>query len=214
MRTHLGGTVLAAFAATALMTAQAPSPGAPTPPGAGDTAPAYEQQIVTVEGCLRRERASDAAALELAADPDGNLAFVLTNAEVRSRVDTVGAGPGSAGTPAGPAELQNERVGVAVDGTGAAAGREHARNPSSPVEGSGTPAADRYVVVGLEDDRLRLLAGQRVALAGQFEPSVASVDPGAAPVGTSGAAERRPVNMPRFRATSVKPVPGICTPKP
>jgi hypothetical protein len=134
------------------------------------------------------------------------------------RIDTTpGAAPAADPRVPGPAGIQSERVGLPVDhpapGDDKSAERERART----IEGSPTPAIDRYVVAGLPDDRLKPFAGQRVALTGQFEPAAAAIDPAAAaaaPVGTTGAAERWPGNLPRFRATTVKPVPGICVPKP
>lgn len=241
MRTQIIGTVIAGVAAAALVSAQTPGQ-AGQPQAPGTLAPSYQQQLVTVEGCLHREGAPDEAARELAADPESNVVFVIVNAEVRSRIDTMPGEPGAAAddTVLGPAGLQNQRHGVPVEESAAVEPREAGQQPGGPgIEGAPTPARnrDRYVVVGIDGDRLRPLAGQRVAMTGQFEPPVAAVeqaadagavqDPGAgvdrqrptgevaapAPVGTSGAIGSL-LDLPRFQATSIKPVPGICLPMP
>ena len=228
--------------------AQTPATPAQGPAGAQ---PQYDQQLVTVEGCLQRGHASAEAALDVAADPQSRLVFLLGNAQVLSRTDTMAGstGPAPEGGVPGPAGIQNERAGVRTEGatgttgSGAGAAREGAGEPAPGA--SPTPAAATYVIVGLEDDRLRLFAGQRVALMGQFEPAAASVrrdaggrggeaqdrktSPGgeprrdegeqshqasdpqrAAAAGTAGS----PLTLPQFRATSIKPVPGICPQKP
>lgn len=183
MRTYICGTVLGMLGAAAVSAAQAPPRAGGVQDPAAVAAPAYEEQLITVEGCVRRERAPDPVALEVSGDPDSNAIFVLASAEVRSRLDTV------------PAPSQGE---------------------AAAVEGTKTPAATRYLIAGLPDDRLKLFAGQRVVLTGQFEPPVAAVSKDVVPTlpaGTSGAT-RRPANLPRFIATSIKPTAGICTPKP
>lgn len=231
MRHHIVGT-LAATVLAAPLAAQAPASPQQGPAAAQ---PEYQHQLVTVEGCLRRDHVPQDAALELAADPDRGLVFVLTSAEVRSRIDTMPAPapPAEGDVAPGPAAIQNERAGVPT----AERPADKTRNdPGVALEGEPTPAADRYVVIGLEDDRLRLFAGQRVAMTGQFEPAAARVDPSPdgngggtagvprartdtpAPqsesaVGTTGRTAA-PLTLPQFRATSIKPVPGICPPKP
>jgi hypothetical protein len=217
MRTQIAGSIVATFAATALVSAYAVASSA-AQQAAARPQPAYEQQLVTVEGCLRRERAPEETARELAADPETSAIFVLAEAQLRSRIDTKpGTDPEAADDRVlGPAGIQSERVGLPVDGVSDSDPRQ-AKEPASPaVEGAPTPAADRYVVLGLPDARLKPFAGQRVVMTGQFDPPAAATEPSgdpAAPVGTSGA-DRWPANLPQFRATSVKPVPGVCVPKP
>jgi hypothetical protein len=214
MQARIVGSFVAVLAASAVAAAQGVAPQQ----GAG-AQPAYEQQMVTVEGCLERERAPEEVAREVAGDPERGAVFVLVDTDVRSRIDTKpGTAPAEDPRVLGPAGIQNERLGLPVEGVTDeptdAAGQQQA---SPAVEGAPTPAADRYLVQGLPDDRLKPFAGQRVALTGQFEPPVAAVDPDVAaaePVGTTGVEERWPGNLPRFLATSVKPVPGICVPKP
>jgi hypothetical protein len=215
MRSRTVGSLIGMLAATALVAAQPPAQAGATQPQ--ESQPAYEQQLVTVEGCLQRERAAEETAREIAADPETSAIFVLVDADTRSRIDTKpGLDPRGADHPVpGPAGIENERAGVPV-GDVADTDRPQ-EQPSSPaVEGSPTPAADRYVILGLPDARLKPFAGQRVAMTGQFEPPAAATEPpgdAATPVGTTGA-ERLPANLPQFRATSIKPVPGVCVPKP
>jgi hypothetical protein len=215
MRRRILGSVVGTLAATALVAAHPPAQaGAPQQ----KSQPAYEQQLVTVEGCLQREGAPGETAREIAADPETSAIFVLVDADTRTRIDTKpGSDPRAVGDPVpGPAGIQNERAGVPV-GDVADTDRPQERQPSSPaVEGSPTPAADRYVILGLPDARLKPFAGQRVAMTGRFEPPAAATEPpgdAATPVGTTGA-ERWPANLPQFRATSIKPVPGVCVPTP
>jgi len=204
----VGATVAIGAQAVSQPPAQPQAPGAP---------PAYEEQLVRVEGCLRRERAPGDTALQVSADPERDVMFVLANASPRSRTDTRPTGDTAPADPAlGPAGLQNERAGL--EGEGPAAGTPDREQDvrGAAIEGTPTPTADTYVVVGLEDDRLKLFAGQRVEMDGQFDPPAASItrrEAEPAAVGTSGTAGGA-VTFPRFRATSVKPVPGICTPKP
>jgi hypothetical protein len=215
MQARIVGSFVAVLAASALGAAQTVAP----PTQGSGAQPAYEQQIVTVEGCLERERAPEEVARQLAGDPDRAAVYVLVDTDVRSRIDTKpGTAPADDPRVLGPAGIQNERLGLPVEGGADEATDAAGEQRASPaVEGAPTPAADRYIVQGLPDDRLKPFAGQRVAMTGQFEPPVAAVDPDVAaaePVGTAGVEERWPGNLPRFVATSVKPVPGICVPKP
>lgn len=222
MSTHfLFGTTIAAVVAVSAAGHAVAQTQPPAGPGGSTAAPAYDAQHVTVEGCLYRERArSGAAALEIAGDPENALVFLLEKAEVLSRTDvTSGTAAAREDESAGPAEIENERLGVPTGRSGDAAAprgttgtpgeRASSRSEPAAVEGSPTPYAERYVIVGLEDERLKLFAGRRVALSGQFEPAAVHERPDA-----GRAPEGAPATLPQFRASSVKPVAGICPPKP
>ncbi len=218
MQARIIGFVVTTVAAATFVAAQQPAQSGGQQPQAAGPQPAYEQQLVTVEGCLRRERVPEELTREVAGDPEGPAIFVLVNADVRSRIDTKpGSDPATAEPRVlGPAAIQNEKLGLPVDRVPENTPGQTDQPASPVVEGSPTPAVNRYLVQGLPDDRLKLFTGQRVTMTGQFEPPVATVEPDVAaaePVGTTGA-DRWPGNLPRFRATSVKPVPGICVPKP
>lgn len=218
MQTRITTSGIAALVAIALAGGDGAARGQAATPQDATSQPVYDQQLVTVEGCLARESAPDEVTREVAGDPEARAIYVLMDTDVRSRIDTTpGTDPAAGGARGlGPAGIQNERLGLPVDGP-AADDDTSAERERTAIEGAPTPAVDRYVVAGLPEDRLKPFAGQRVAMTGQFEPPVAAVHPDVAtsePVGTTGVAERWSGNLPRFRATAIKPVPGICVPTP
>jgi hypothetical protein len=169
MQTRRTTSGIAALVAVALAGGHGAAERRGTTPQGEQPQPVYQQQLVTVEGCLARERAPEEVTRELASDPEEAAIFVLMDTAVRSRIDTTPGAPAADPRVLGPAGIQNERVGLPVDPPAADDDKSAERERARAIEGSPTPAIDRYVVAGLPDDRLKPFAGQRVALTGQFD---------------------------------------------
>jgi len=169
MKKHAVGMAVAAAFATAMVSAQTTGQGQDQA-----TQSAGARQQVSIEGCLQQEQRAEAQDRETPRSSETQ--FVLHNAQVKS-----GSEPSSATAAGTSAEATGTQAAGQADRPTGQAGTE----TPAPVGTSGTAAtaaysAGSYRIVGLDDDRLKLHAGERVRLEGHIEMKEHDADrPGA-----------------------------------